>query len=72
MKNYPKPKLIQKRQKGILILSKFLEWINFITIQMKDAEDFKIEISDSLENPQMGKNLSLQKNEVLNRWPVHF
>jgi oligopeptidase B len=59
----PKPKLIQKRQKGILYSVN--SWNDkFYNHTNKDAEDFKIEISDSLENPQWGKFIPA-KNEVL-------
>ena len=43
----PTPKLIMKREKGILYSSKFLGW-KFYNHTNKDAEDFKIDISDSL------------------------
>ena len=59
----PKPKLIQKRQKGILYSVN--SWNDkFYNHTNEDAEDFKIEISDSLENPKWGKFIPA-KNEVL-------
>ncbi len=59
----PKPKLIKKREKGILYSvnswnSKFYNHTN------KDAEDFKIDISDSLEE-QNWKPFVAAKDEVL-------
>ncbi|MDB9978934.1 S9 family peptidase [Candidatus Pelagibacter sp.] len=59
----PKPKLIKKRQRGILYSvnswdSKFYNHTN------ENAEDFKIDISDSLEKPDW-KNFITEKDEVL-------
>ncbi|MDB9704702.1 S9 family peptidase [bacterium] len=59
----PKPKLIRKRQRGILYSvnswdSKFYNHTN------ENAEDFKIDISDSLENPNW-KTFISAKDEVL-------
>ena len=59
----PKPKLIKKRQRGILYSvnswdSKFYNHTN------ENAEDFKIDISDSLENPNW-KTFISAKDEVL-------
>ncbi len=59
----PKPKLIKKRSKGILYSvnswnSKFYNHTN------EDAEDFKIDISNSLENPRWEKFIPA-KDEVL-------
>tara|TARA_B100001142_G_scaffold251026_1_gene251244 strand:- start:356 stop:2431 length:2076 start_codon:yes stop_codon:yes gene_type:complete len=59
----PKPKLIKKRSKGILYSvnswnSKFYNHTN------EDAEDFKIDISNSLENPKWEKFIPA-KDEVL-------
>ncbi|MDA7801526.1 S9 family peptidase [Candidatus Pelagibacter sp.] len=59
----PKPKLIKKRQRGILYSvnswgSKFYNHTN------ENAEDFKIDISDSLEKPDW-KNFIAEKDEVL-------
>ena len=59
----PQPKLIKKRKKGILYSvsswdSKFYNHTN------EGAEDFKIEISESLEN-QKWKSFIKPKNEVL-------
>ena len=61
--NEPKPKLIQKRKKGILYSvnswnGKFYKHTN------EDAEDFKIDISSSLEKPEW-KILIPAKDEVL-------
>ena len=59
----PKPKLIKKRQKGVLYSvnswnGKFYNHTN------EDAEDFKIEITDNLENPDWKKFIAA-KEEVL-------
>ncbi|WP_415315029.1 S9 family peptidase [Candidatus Pelagibacter sp. Uisw_137] len=59
----PKPKLIKKRQRGILYSvnswnGKFYNHTN------ENAEDFKIDISDSLEKPNW-KTFIAAKNEVL-------
>ncbi|MDC0971838.1 S9 family peptidase [Candidatus Pelagibacter sp.] len=59
----PKPKLIKKRQRGILYSvnswdSKFYNHTN------ENAEDFKIDISDSLEKPDW-KTFITAKDEVL-------
>ena len=59
----PKPKLIQKRQRGIIYSvnswdSKFYNHTN------ENAEDFKIDISDSLEKPNW-KTFIAAKDEVL-------
>jgi len=59
----PKPKLIKKRQRGILYFvnswdEKFYKHTN------ENAEDFKIDISDSLENPDW-KTFIAAKEEVL-------
>ena len=61
--NEPKPKLIEKRKKGILYSvnswnGKFYKHTN------EDAEDFKIDISSSLEKPEW-KILIPAKDEVL-------
>ena len=59
----PEPKLIKKREKGILYSVN--SWDNkFYNHTNKDAEDFKIEISDSLEK-QNWKTFVAAKNEVL-------
>jgi len=59
----PKPKLIKKREKGILYSVN--SWDNkFYNHTNKDAEDFKIDISDSLET-QDWKSLIKKKDEVL-------
>jgi oligopeptidase B len=60
---YPKPKLIKKRQRGILYSvnswgGKFYNHTN------ENAEDFKIDISDNLEKPDW-KTFITAKNEVL-------
>ncbi|MDA9635181.1 S9 family peptidase, partial [Candidatus Pelagibacter sp.] len=60
---YPKPKLIKKRQRGILYSvnswnGKFYNHTN------ENAEDFKIDISDSLEKPSW-KTFIAAKDEVL-------
>ena len=59
----PKPKLIIKRQRGILY--SINSWANnFYNHTNNDAEDFKIDISSSLEN-QNWKTFVPSKNEVL-------
>ncbi len=59
----PKPKLIIKRQKGILY--SISSWNNkFYNHTNKDAEDFKIDVSESLEK-QNWKPFILAKEEVL-------
>ena len=59
----PNPKLIKKREKGILY--SINSWNNkFYNHTNEDAEDFKIVISDSLEN-QNWKSFVAAKNEVL-------
>ncbi len=59
----PKPKLIIKRQRGILY--SINSWANnFYNHTNNDAEDFKIDISSSLEN-QNWKSFVPPKNEVL-------
>ncbi len=59
----PKPKLIIKRQRGILY--SINSWANnFYNHTNNDAEDFKIDISPSLEN-QNWKPFVPSKNEVL-------
>ncbi len=59
----PNPKLIIKREKGILY--SISSWDNkFYNHTNKDAEDFKIDISDSLEK-QNWRSFVLAKNEVL-------
>ena len=61
--NVPKPRLIIKREKGILY--SINSWDNkFYNHTNKDAEDFKIDISESLEN-QNWKPFILAKDEVL-------
>ena len=59
----PKPKLIKKREKGILYSVN--SWDNkFYNHTNKDAEDFKVDISNSLET-QNWKPFIEAKNEVL-------
>ena len=59
----PKPKLIKKREKGILY--SINSWDNkFYNHTNKDAEDFKVDISDNLET-QNWKPFIEAKNEVL-------
>ena len=59
----PKPKLIIKRQRGILY--SINSWANnFYNHTNNDAEDFKIDISSSLES-QNWKTFVPSKNEVL-------
>jgi len=59
----PKPKLIMKREKGILY--SVSSWNGkFYNHTNKSAEDFKIDISDSLEN-QNWKTFISSRNEVL-------
>jgi len=59
----PKPKLINKREKGILYSVN--SWDNkFYNHTNKDAEDFKVDISDNLET-QNWKPFIEAKNEVL-------
>ena len=59
----PRPKLIIKRQRGILY--SINSWANnFYNHTNNDAEDFKIDISSSLEN-QSWKPFVPSKNEVL-------
>ncbi|MDB9987544.1 S9 family peptidase [Candidatus Pelagibacter sp.] len=59
----PKPKLIKKRQRGILYSVN--SWDNkFYNHTNENAEDFKIDISDSLEKPDW-KSFIAEKDEVL-------
>ena len=59
----PNPKLIKKRRKGILY--SINSWDNkFYNHTNEDAEDFKIDISDSLEK-QNWRTFVAAKNEVL-------
>ena len=59
----PKPKLIKKREKGILYSVN--SWDNkFYNHTNKDAEDFKVDISDNLET-QSWRPFIEAKNEVL-------
>ena len=59
----PKPKLIQKRSKGILYSVN--SWDNkFYNHTNKNAEDFKIDISETLENAEW-KEFIPAKSEVL-------
>ena len=59
----PIPKLIKKRERGILYSVNSWDK-NFYNHTNKDAEDFKIDISDSLEN-QNWKPFIAAKDEVL-------
>ena len=59
----PKPKLIKKRQRGILYSVN--SWDNkFYNHTNENAEDFKIDISDNLEEPDW-KSFIAAKDEVL-------
>ena len=59
----PKPKLIKKRQKGILYSVN--SWYDkFYNHTNENAEDFKIDVSDSLEKPDW-KTFIAAKEEVL-------
>jgi oligopeptidase B len=60
---YPKPKLIKKRHKGILYSVNSWDG-KFYNHTNENAEDFKIDISDSLEKPSW-KTLIAAKSEVL-------
>jgi oligopeptidase B len=59
----PKPKLIKKRQKGILYSVNSWDG-KFYNHTNENAEDFKIDISDSLEKPDW-KTFITAKDEVL-------
>ena len=59
----PKPKLIKKRQRGILYSVNSWDG-KFYNHTNENAEDFKIDISDSLENPNW-KTFISAKDEVL-------
>ena len=60
----PKPKLIKKREKGILY--SINSWNNkFYNHTNKDAEDFKIDISDSLENQNWISFISAKKETLI-------
>ena len=59
----PKPKLIKKRQRGILYSVNSWDG-KFYNHTNENAEDFKIDISDSLEKPDW-KNFIAAKDEVL-------
>ncbi|MDA7811346.1 S9 family peptidase [Candidatus Pelagibacter sp.] len=59
----PKPKLIKKRQRGILYSVNSWDG-KFYNHTNENAEDFKIDISDSLEKPDW-KTFIATKNEVL-------
>jgi oligopeptidase B len=61
--NIPSPKLIKKRKRGILY--SVSSWNGkFYNHTNENAEDFKIDISESLKNPNW-KNFVPSKNEVL-------
>jgi oligopeptidase B len=59
----PKPKLIKKRQKGVLYSVNSWDG-KFYNHTNEGAEDFKIEITDNLENPDWKKFIDA-KEEVL-------
>ncbi|MDA7832268.1 S9 family peptidase [Candidatus Pelagibacter sp.] len=59
----PKPKLIKKRQRGILYSVNSWDG-KFYNHTNENAEDFKIDIGDSLENPDW-KTFIAAKDEVL-------
>ena len=59
----PKPKLIEKRQRGILYSVNSWDG-KFYNHTNENAEDFKIDISDSLEEPEW-KTFIAAKDEVL-------
>ncbi len=59
----PKPKLIKKRQRGILYSVNSWDG-KFYNHTNKNAEDFKIDISDNLEKPDW-KTFITSKDEVL-------
>ena len=59
----PKPKLIKKRQRGVLYSVNSWDG-KFYNHTNENAEDFKIDISDSLENPNW-KTFISAKDEVL-------
>ncbi len=62
--NLPKPKLIQKRIKGILYYVN--SWNNkFYNHTNKNAEDFKIDVSDSLENQNWKSFISAKKETLI-------
>jgi len=62
--NIPKPKLIQKRIRGILYAVN--SWDNkFYNHTNKDAEDFKIDISDSLDNQNWKSFISAKKETLI-------
>ena len=73
--NSPKPKLIKKRERGILYSVN--SWNNkFYNHTNKDAEDFKIDISNSLENQNWGAFIPAKKETLiggltfLNNWII--
>ena len=59
----PKPKLIKKRQRGILYSVNSWDG-KFYNHTNENAEDFKIDIADSLEKPDW-KTFIAAKEEVL-------
>jgi oligopeptidase B len=60
----PKPKLVQKRVKGILYSVN--SWNNkFYNHTNKDAEDFKIDISNSLDNQNWKSFISAKKETLI-------
>ena len=73
--DFPKPKLIKKRERGILYSVN--SWKNkFYNHTNKDAEDFKIDISDNLENQNWKAFISAKKETLiggltfLNNWII--
>jgi oligopeptidase B len=73
--HYPKPKLIKKREKGILYSVN--SWNNkFYNHTNKNAEDFKIDISDSLESQNWEAFIPAKKETLigglifLNNWII--
>ena len=72
---FPKPKLIKNRERGILYSVN--SWNNkFYNHTNKDAEDFKIEISDCLENQKWTQFIPAKKETLvggltfLNNWII--
>jgi oligopeptidase B len=62
--NSPKPKLIKKRERGILYSVN--SWNNkFYNHTNKDAEDFKIDISNSLENQNWEAFIPAKKETLI-------
>ena len=72
MKINPNPKLIIKREKGTLY--SVSSWDGkFYNHTNKDAEDFKIDVSDRLGKSRIGKYLHIScKRRGINWWTVPF